>query len=127
MSARSRAADDFAGRVRGLIGGRIRWIRRDQELSQEALAFRASIHRTQVTLIERGMRMSGPDTLIKIAGGLGVPFPVLTEGVAWEVDERGIGRPVWADVDDHRRAGAVVYRAGDPFPGSPRASGGGAR
>ncbi|HEY0278086.1 MAG TPA: helix-turn-helix transcriptional regulator [Solirubrobacterales bacterium] len=127
MSARSRAADDFAGRVRDLIGARIRWIRRDQELSQEALAFRASIHRTQVTMIEHGLRMSGPDTLIKIAGGLGVPFPVLTEGVVWEIDDGGIGRPVWADVDDPRRPAAAAHRPIGLRAGSPNAPAGGVR
>jgi transcriptional regulator with XRE-family HTH domain len=126
MSVRSRAADDFAERVRSLIGARIRWIRRDQELSQEALAFRASVHRTQITLIERGLRMSGPDTLIKIAGSLGVSFPVLTEGVAWEIDDRGIGVPVWSEVEDFRRPDAF-YRAVDLRVGSSNAPGGGAR
>jgi transcriptional regulator with XRE-family HTH domain len=126
MSMRSQAADDFAERVRGLIGARIRWIRRDQELSQEALAFRASVHRTQITLIERGLRMSGPDTLIKIAGSLGVSFPVLTEGVAWVIDDRGIGVPVWSDVEDLRRPGAF-YGAVDLRVGSSNAPGGGAR
>lgn len=44
-------------RVAVVIGRRIRRPRRDQEMSQETLASRADIHRTQISLIEHGERL----------------------------------------------------------------------
>src|SRR6476646_1253952 len=42
-------------------------------LSQEELAVRASLHRTAVGQLERGERVARVDTLIKLAGSLGIP------------------------------------------------------
>ena len=53
-------------------------------ISQEALADRASVHRTEVGLFERGKRIPRADTLVKVAGGLGVPPSELLEGIAWK-------------------------------------------
>ena len=78
MNARSRTADEFAEQVRDLIGSRIRWIRGDQELSQEALAFRASVHRTQITLIEH---CEGQPTMPSIkAATIGIDIGRLSYG-----------------------------------------------
>jgi len=52
--------------------------------SQEALADRASIHRTEVGLFEGGKRTPRIDTLVKVAGGLGVPPGELLEGIEWK-------------------------------------------
>ena len=43
------------------------------DLSQEELGVRASLHRTEIGLLERGMRVARIDTLIKLAGALGDP------------------------------------------------------
>ena len=53
-------------------------------LSQEELAFRASIHRTQISLLENGGRLPRFETLIKLAGALEVSVAALTEGIEWE-------------------------------------------
>jgi transcriptional regulator with XRE-family HTH domain len=53
-------------------------------LSQEELAFRASIHRTQISLLENGGRLPRFETLIKLAGSLEVSVEILTEGIVWE-------------------------------------------
>ena len=58
--------------------------RRAAGLSQEELAFRAAVHRTQVSLLERGDRLPRFETLIKIAGALEVSVDTLTEGIVWE-------------------------------------------
>jgi transcriptional regulator with XRE-family HTH domain len=79
--------DEFALRVSLHIGRRVRRRRRLIDMTQEDLAFRAGVHRTQITLIERGRRMPYPYTLVKIAGGLEVPTCHLFEGIEWEVDE----------------------------------------
>jgi transcriptional regulator with XRE-family HTH domain len=53
-------------------------------ISQEELSFRASIHRTEVSLLERGERMPRVDTALRIAGSLGVPLGNLTVGLEWQ-------------------------------------------
>ena len=60
-------------------------------ISQEALAGRASVHRTDVGLFEGGKRIPRIDTLIKVAGGLGVPPSELLEGIEWK--PAGSGEP----------------------------------
>lgn len=52
-------------------------------MTQEELAFRAAIHRTQISFIESGKRMPRLDTLVKLAGALEVSVSTLVEGIAW--------------------------------------------
>jgi len=59
-------------------------LRRSKGFSQEELAFRASIHRTQVSLMENGVRLPRFETLIKLSGALEVSPAALTEGIEWE-------------------------------------------
>jgi transcriptional regulator with XRE-family HTH domain len=79
--------DPFAAEVAEHVGRRVRRRRRAIDMTQEALAFRAGVHRTQITLIESGRRMPYPYTLVKIAGGLAVSTGRLFEGIEWEVAE----------------------------------------
>ena len=53
-------------------------------LSQEELGFRATLHRTEVGMLERGIRLPRIDTLIKLAGGLDLPPGDLLAGLEWE-------------------------------------------
>jgi transcriptional regulator with XRE-family HTH domain len=53
-------------------------------LSQETVAFRAGIHRTQVSLLEGGERLPRVLTLVKLAGALRVTPNDLLDGIAWE-------------------------------------------
>ncbi len=80
-----------AKQVAAIVGPRIRRIRRDLDMSQEALADLAGYHRTQMTGLEWGERLPRLDTMIKLAGGLRVSPCVLIDGIAWELG-RG-GRP----------------------------------
>jgi transcriptional regulator with XRE-family HTH domain len=82
--------DASAKQVAGIVGPRIRRIRRGLDMSQEALADNAGIHRTQMTGFEWGERLPRIDTLIKLAGGLGVSPCELLDGIVWE--PQGIGR-----------------------------------
>lgn len=52
-------------------------------LSQEELAVRASLHRTEISLLERGTRLPRIDTAIKLAAGLEAPLQELIEGIGW--------------------------------------------
>ncbi|HEX5374680.1 MAG TPA: helix-turn-helix transcriptional regulator [Solirubrobacterales bacterium] len=57
--------------------------RQGARVSQEELSFRASIHRTEVSLLERGERMPRVDTALRLAGSLGIPLDDLVAGLEW--------------------------------------------
>ena len=57
--------------------------RRRADLSQEELGVRASLHRTAVGQLERGERIPRADTLVKVAGSLGVSPCDLLDGLGW--------------------------------------------
>ena len=86
--------DASAEFVAAIVGPRIRRIRRGQELSQEALADFAEIHRTQISLIEHGERLPRVDTVIRLAGGLLVPPCELLDGILWEPRGHRPGRMI---------------------------------
>ena len=65
------------------IGHNIRKVRRRGGFSQELLAQRAGLHRTEISLLERVGRVPRIDTLLKIAGSLECPIQALVEGVQW--------------------------------------------
>jgi len=58
--------------------------RQRANLSQEELGFLASLHRTEIGLLERGTRIPRIDTLVKLAGALSVPPSELIEGIDWK-------------------------------------------
>jgi transcriptional regulator with XRE-family HTH domain len=66
--------------------------RRRAGLSQEALGVLASLHRTAVGQLERGERVARTDTLVKLAGSLGVELGDLLAGLAWQPGELRVGR-----------------------------------
>lgn len=66
--------------------------RKQVGLSQEEAAVRASLHRTAVGQIERGERVARVDTLVKLAGALGVTPADLLDGLDWEPGETRLGR-----------------------------------
>jgi transcriptional regulator with XRE-family HTH domain len=57
--------------------------RKRADLSQEELGFRASLHRTEIGMLERGIRLARIDTLIKLSGALGIPPTDLLVGLDW--------------------------------------------
>jgi transcriptional regulator with XRE-family HTH domain len=62
----------------------LRRLRKAAGVSQEELAFRAGIHRTQISLHEGGRRMPRVLTLVRLAGALGVIPNDLLYGIVWE-------------------------------------------
>jgi transcriptional regulator with XRE-family HTH domain len=83
-----------AKQVAAIVGPRIRRIRRRLDMSQEALAENAQIHRSQMTAIEWGEQLPRIDTLIKLAGGLGISPCELLDGIVWEIRGSSPGRMV---------------------------------
>ena len=67
------------------LGGAIRHLRRERELSQEALAYAADIHPKHLSEIERANKDPRSTTVVRLAEALGVPVAEL-----YEVDD---GRP----------------------------------
>ena len=55
------------------VGQALRQHRQAAGLSQESLADRAGLHRTAVSLIERGQRSPSVETLQRICAALGIP------------------------------------------------------
>jgi transcriptional regulator with XRE-family HTH domain len=57
--------------------------RRHAGFSQDELARLTSLHRTEISLIERGRRLPRVDTLIKLTSALAVGVDQLIWGVGW--------------------------------------------
>lgn len=78
--------------LRGHLGDNLARCRKRAGLSQDELSFRASLHRTEISQLERGLRMARADTLIRLAGALEVPVGELFEGLVWKPGDVRLGR-----------------------------------
>jgi len=67
--------------VRARFGHRLRELRLQAQLSQEELAFRAGLHRTYVSSVERGQRNVALLSLEKLALAFDLRINELDEGV----------------------------------------------
>jgi transcriptional regulator with XRE-family HTH domain len=65
------------------VGENVAITRKRADLSQEELGVMASLHRTEVSMIERGTRLPRIDTMIKLSAALEVPLGELIEGIEW--------------------------------------------
>ena len=72
--------------VAAKLGRNVLRCRREACLSQEKLAARAGLHRTEIGLIENGRRMPRVDTLVKLIGALRVEPTELLKGIVWEAN-----------------------------------------
>ncbi len=79
MSKRRRNDD-----VARVFGDNLTYAREKAGLSQEELGLRADLHRTEVSQLERGLRVPRIDTLVKLAASLGVTPEALLDGIEWE-------------------------------------------
>jgi len=60
------------------------WLaRRRAGYSQEALGVLCGLHRTEIGFVEKGKRLPRVDTLIKVAGALGLGVQALVDGIEW--------------------------------------------
>lgn len=69
------------------FGANLARCRKAANLSQEEASFRAGLHRTEVSQLERGLRVPRIDTVVKLAGGLGIDPGELLTGIVWEPGE----------------------------------------
>lgn len=65
------------------FGDNLAACRRRADLSQEELSVRASLHRTEVSHLERGLRLCRIDTLVKLTCSLEVSADDLLTGILW--------------------------------------------
>lgn len=65
------------------FGSNLRRSRLRARLSQEAVARRASLHRTEIGLLEAGQRRPRIDTLVKLAAAVEAPVDELLAGIEW--------------------------------------------
>lgn len=84
--------------VAGQFGANLARCRERSGISQEELGFRASLHRTEIGELERGTRIARIDTVVKLAGALGVEPADLLAGMVWEPGDVRIGRFVETEV-----------------------------
>jgi len=78
--------------VAGQFGDNLIRCRTLADISQEELSVRASLHRTEISQLERGLRIARVDTLAKLCGGLEVDASQLMTGIVWRPGDVRIGR-----------------------------------
>ncbi|MGH2973777.1 MAG: helix-turn-helix domain-containing protein [Solirubrobacterales bacterium] len=69
--------------IAALFGDNLKRQRRLADLSQDETAVRASLHRTEISYLERGLRLARADTIAKLAGALEIDAGELFAGIAW--------------------------------------------
>lgn len=74
------------------FGDNLARCRRQADLSQDELSVRASVHRTEISQLERGLRVARIDTLIKLADSLEIPAEELLAGMAWDPGGTRVGK-----------------------------------
>ncbi|HSP55687.1 MAG TPA: helix-turn-helix transcriptional regulator [Dehalococcoidia bacterium] len=65
------------------FGANLARCRRRLRLSQEDVAHRASLHRTEVSGLERGLRLPRLDTAVKLAAAVEAELGELVAGISW--------------------------------------------
>ena len=73
--------------VLAALGERLRELRTKQGFSQEAFADHCGLHRTAMSLIERGKRVPSLRTLLTLSQGFGITLSEFLEDV-----DKGIGK-----------------------------------
>ncbi len=66
-----------------VFGANLRYCRKQAGVSQEELGFLSNLHRTEIGMLERGIRLPRIDTLVKLAGSLEVEPGDLLDGLEW--------------------------------------------
>ena len=66
----------------------LRKARQKKGISQEELGYMCDLHRTEISLLERGGREPRMGTIVKLAGSLETTPNQLCEGVTWSPQRR---------------------------------------
>lgn len=73
------------------FGANLARIRKSADLSQDQLSAVAGLHRTEVGMLERGIRLPRLDTIAKLAGALEVDPGELFAGITWRPAPYAVG------------------------------------
>lgn len=74
------------------FGDNLARVRRGADMSQDELSVRASVHRTEISQLERGLRVARIDTLAKLCASLEVDPAELMAGINWTPGDVRRGR-----------------------------------
>jgi transcriptional regulator with XRE-family HTH domain len=66
-----------------VVGTNLARLREAKGLSQEEVAFRAGLHRTEISLMELGKRTVRIDTIVRVVGALEIDMLKAFEGTRW--------------------------------------------
>jgi transcriptional regulator with XRE-family HTH domain len=84
--------------VAGKFGDNLARCRRVAGMSQDELSIRASVHRTEISQLERGLRLARVDTIAKLCGSLVADPGELLAGINWQPGNikrgGGLGRQI---------------------------------
>ncbi len=80
---------DLGESVAKAFGHKLLAAREKSGLTQEELGYLSSIHRTEISQLERGYRSPRLDTVVKIAGALGIEPCELIGDVRWNPPPSG--------------------------------------
>ena len=64
------------------------FLRHQVNLSQQATAERSGLHRTEISLLERGLRLPRLDTIVRLGGAVEVEPCELMAGMGWRLPRR---------------------------------------
>jgi transcriptional regulator with XRE-family HTH domain len=73
---------------RDRFAGNLRKARQSMQISQEELGFRCELHRTEISLLERGGREPRLGTIIKLCSALDTTPEALCAGIRWSPKSR---------------------------------------
>ena len=73
------------------FGRNVKRLRLRADLSQEQLSHRADLHRTEIGMLERGIRLPRLDTILKVAGALEIHAGELFDGLDWTPGQSIVG------------------------------------
>ena len=68
------------------FGRVLRRLRKASYLTQENLAFDATVARTYVSLLERGLRSPSLNTMLSLCKAMHIAFPVMAEQITLELE-----------------------------------------
>jgi len=91
--------------VAAQFGDNLVRFRKLADISQDELSVRASVHRTEISQLERGLRIPRIDTLVKICVSLEVEPSELLEGIKWNPGDRRIGTFRSPEMSEQRNEG----------------------
>jgi len=117
MSRRAPTSAPPTPEMKVRLGQNLARCREGVGISQEELSFRASIHRTEVSLLECGERMPRVDTALRLAGSLGVALEDLVAGLEWRPGYEIVVPGGWEVVERESRSEDAL--AGPPVRAVP--------